>query len=214
MNKAQRKFELYSRLQSLGFTYGEAVALRRIELTLSSWAERECGDGSNWAIERDEVTGKPFNVYHGEAKARRYPIADRESGALKRLKAICDARNERESWGATPAGVNNVVPFHQTDCRGCMVYLVRWSDLKTSENQIIAKARTYGAKIAFRDIANRVPSGCYVVEGMNGTPLFSETFNTEELAAEAFLKLKGLKVPYRDVLDIGSNYNRGLAVCA
>ncbi len=49
---------------------------------------------------------------------------------------------------------------------------------------------------------------------MNGTPLFSETFNTEELAAEAFLKLKGLKVPYRDVLDIGSNYNRGLAVCA
>lgn len=131
MNKAQRKFELYSRLQSLGFTYGEAVQLRRIELTLSSWAERECGDGSDWAIEQDEVTGKPFNVYHGEGKARRYPIADREAGALRRLKAICDERNARQ---VNPDTMNDphffkVIPFHQTDCRGCMVYLVRESDV-------------------------------------------------------------------------------------
>jgi len=128
MSTQKRKFELFARLQSLGFTYEEAYSLRRIELTLTRWAERECGDGSNWAIERDETTGKPFNVYHGEGKSRRYPIADREAGALKRLKAICDARNARQTTD-DEAG-NNVIPYHQGDCRGCAVYLLKRSDIE------------------------------------------------------------------------------------
>lgn len=124
MSTQKAKFELYQRLQNMGFTYEESVALRRIELTLQSWAERECGDGSDWAIERDEVTNKPFNTYHGEGKARRYAIADREAGALRRLKQICEDRNARKPFGA-----ENVVPYHQEDCRGCMVYILRESDI-------------------------------------------------------------------------------------
>src|SRR3954468_20093762 len=96
MSTQKRKFELFARLQALGFTYEEACQLRRIETTLQRWGERECGDGSDWAIERDETTGKPYNVYHGEGKERRYPVADREAGGIKRLKAIVLVRNLRE----------------------------------------------------------------------------------------------------------------------
>lgn len=127
MATQKSKFELYSRLQSLGFTYEEARQLRRIEMTLQRWAERECGDGSDWAIERDETTNKPFNVYHGAGKPRRYPVADREAGALRRLKAIVDARNLRATTDAESGG--DVIPYHQGDCRGAMVYLLTRAQL-------------------------------------------------------------------------------------
>ena len=45
MSTQKAKFELFARLQSLGFTYDEAYSLRRIEMTLQRWAEKECGDG-------------------------------------------------------------------------------------------------------------------------------------------------------------------------
>ena len=100
-------------------------------MTLQRWAERECGDGSNWAIERDETTGKPFNVFHGEGKRSRYAIADREAGALRRLSAIVKARNLRESPSEfMQANAQDwVFPYHQGDCRGCMVYLVTRAQL-------------------------------------------------------------------------------------
>jgi hypothetical protein len=126
MSTQKRKFELFARLQELGFTYDEAASLRRIEMTLQRWAERECGDGSNWTIERDEVTGEPFNVYHGEGKPWRYSIADREAGALRRLAVILARRNQRES-DATGSlcgnDYNRAYYYHQGDCRGCMLYI-------------------------------------------------------------------------------------------
>lgn len=130
MSTQKAKFALYSKLQDLGFTYEEAFALRRIELTLQSWAVRECGDGSDWAIERDEKTGKPYNTYHGQGRARRYAIADREAGALRRLAAIVAARNARGNGhdiNMTPYAPNHpafVLAYHQGDCRGCMLYLL------------------------------------------------------------------------------------------
>lgn len=91
-------------------TAEHAAVLRRAERTLQRWAERECGDGSDWAIERDDATGKPFNVYHGEAaNPHRYAIADREAGALRRVAELCDA-----------LGLHF---YHQTDPRGCMLYV-------------------------------------------------------------------------------------------
>lgn len=127
MSTQKAKFELFARLAALGFSYDEAYALRRIEMTLSRWGERECGDGSDWVIARDEVTGKPYNVYHGAGKPHRYPIADRETGALKRAKQIVAARNLRQ---LLPNGDGNeLIAYHQGDCRGCSLYLVRRSDI-------------------------------------------------------------------------------------
>lgn len=69
-------------------------ALRRCEMTLHRWAELECGDGNDyqsWAIERDGGSGVPYMVYHPHngTPTRRHKIADRETGALKRVAEIC-----------------------------------------------------------------------------------------------------------------------------
>lgn len=88
----------------------EALKLRRIEMTLQRWGELECGDSNDhcsWSIERDETTGKPYRcVYPHQGQMRRYAIADRERGALKRLQAIMAAHpdyaayHQTDPWGA------------------------------------------------------------------------------------------------------------------
>lgn len=94
-------------------TVEDASILRRAEITLRRWAEQECGDGNDhasWAIERDEQTGKPYRVvYPHSGKSRRYAIPDRETGALKRVKAVCSRLG--------------LYFFHQTDPRGCSLYV-------------------------------------------------------------------------------------------
>ncbi len=125
MSTQRNKFELFTRLQSLGFTYDEAASLRRIEMTLRRWAVDVC----NGDIQRDEVAGKPFRVCHGFGEGRirsSYPIADREAGALKRLAAIVSACNARLPESRHDS---RVIPHHQTDPRGCALYLIRQADL-------------------------------------------------------------------------------------
>jgi hypothetical protein len=150
MNTQKRKFELFARLQNQGFTYEEAAALRRIEMTLRRWGERECGDGSNWAIERDETTGKPFNVYHGEGKPHRHAIADREAGALRRLKAIVNDRNARQVNPDTIGvpGFGPIYAYHQTDCRGCNLYLVTREQLTNHDGTLAAIDANYTRGLA------------------------------------------------------------------
>ena len=131
-------YQLIERLKALGFTYEEACKLRRIEMTLHRWAELECGDSNDyasWGIERDDKTRKPSIVTHPHngSPTRTYVIADREKGALKRLQMIVDARNERlggnqgKSWG------NRLKFYHQSDPRGCVLYLILNSDIAGQE---------------------------------------------------------------------------------
>ena len=120
MNKMERQMAMVNRLQGLGLSFDEAQALRRIEMTLHRWGELECGDSDNyksWAIERDEATGKPFmGIYPYSGKSYRVPVADREAGALKRLGKIMAKHPELRA-------------YHQTDPRGCALYVLRDSDL-------------------------------------------------------------------------------------
>lgn len=129
MSTQKRKFELFARLQALGFTYEEAVALRRIEMTLQRWGELECGNDNghaSYCITRDELTGKPrVEVHPYNGKSYSYPVADRERGALRRLAAIVKARNER----AGDDGWTGICYYHQTDPRGCALYLINKGDL-------------------------------------------------------------------------------------
>lgn len=113
--KAQRAADFYRRLDQLGFSYSEANQLRRIEMTLHRWSEKECGDSNDYnsfAIERDEETGKPFMVIHPHNgnKSRKYPVPDAEKGALKRLAKIME--RHPELWS-----------YYQGDCRGCALYV-------------------------------------------------------------------------------------------
>lgn len=133
MSTQKAKFQLFAKLQELGFTYEESVSLRRIEMTLQRWAEAECGDSNEYAsfsIERDETTGKPFHcVYPHQGQMRKHPIADREAGALRRLKAIVGDRNSRQGGCRGKASGNDLIPYHQGDCRGCALLLVKRSDI-------------------------------------------------------------------------------------
>lgn len=124
-NKYTRQRRFYDSMSELGFTFNQAQTLRRIEMTLHRWAERECGTDSG-CIERDEKTGKPY--WLNSISMRRFAIADRERGALKRLAALMAERNARYR------GVNGVTDdiltaYHQSDPRGCALYLVRAIDI-------------------------------------------------------------------------------------
>lgn len=117
--------EMISRVQSLGFTLDEALRLRRISMTFHRWDEAECGDSNDYAsfsIERDEETGKPYLcVYpHTSNEVRRTRIPDREAGAQRRLDKIMQQHPE-------------FVAYHQGDCRGASLYIVRRSDLNGSD---------------------------------------------------------------------------------
>ena len=103
------------RLERAGIkaTTADARILRRAERTLQSWAEWECGNGNDhasWSIERDEATGKPYKcIYPHKGAMRRYPVADRERGALRRVAEVCKR-----------LGCHF---YHQTDPRGAGLYV-------------------------------------------------------------------------------------------
>lgn len=115
MTAAQLDQSVLSRLQRIAplATDHHANILRRAAITLSRWAEQECGDGDDyksWAIERDETTGKPYRcVYPHNGKSYREPIPDREAGALRRVKEVCDELC--------------IHFYHQTDPRGASLYV-------------------------------------------------------------------------------------------
>ena len=98
-------------LARVGVSAEDADKLRRIAMTLTRWGELECGvDGC--AIERDDITGKPFWTYDAGSRGRgRYPIADRERGAVKRLRGILE-------------GYPHLIEYYQTDPRGASVYII------------------------------------------------------------------------------------------
>ena len=113
-------FEMISRLERAGISREDAFSLRRISMTLHRWHELECGDGNDsasWSIERDETTGKPYMVtYPHTGKSRRSPIPDRESGALKRLKAIMERYLGKSA-------------YVQGDPRGASLYILNPGDV-------------------------------------------------------------------------------------
>jgi len=108
---------MLSRLERMGISTDDALALRRISMTLHRWHELECGDSndfSSWGIERDETTGKPFMVSrpHTSNKVFRHSIADRETGALKRLDKLMERYPE-------------LAAYVQGDPRGAALYVYR-----------------------------------------------------------------------------------------
>lgn len=107
------KYDSVSALERAGIRYQDAVALRRISMTLHRWHELECGDG-NGCIERDETTGKTY--WLNSMSGRRYPTPDRETGAIKRLKEIM---SRYPTLGY----------YIQGDPRGAALYILRPGDV-------------------------------------------------------------------------------------
>lgn len=138
--EAERQTHQMDTLMALGFTRDEAEQLRRISMTLRRWFELECGDSRgqlSWAIERDEETGIPYMVSHyyphkgRPTETTRTRIADRETGARKRLAAIVAACNERRRLAGDTTWSNPALltTYVQTDPRGAALYILRPGDV-------------------------------------------------------------------------------------
>ena len=105
MNQCER--EEYARFvnracNQYGLNFEEIRSLQRDAKRLHRWAEAEC----NGEIQRDEVTGKPFRYYgqDGPGPIRKYPTADRETPAIKRIEAIAKAHGLRVELQGDPRG--------------------------------------------------------------------------------------------------------------
>lgn len=107
------RYECIDTLRRAGIEYDDAHALRRIAMTLHRWHELECGT-DNGAIERDETTGKAY--WLNAMSGRRYPVADRETGAIKRL-------------GKIMAKYPGLQSYIQGDPRGASLYILRPGDV-------------------------------------------------------------------------------------
>ncbi len=102
----------YRAMGNLGISFPDIDALRRIEMTLRRWSEREC----NGDIERDEITGKTYyarelQIGSNVATRTKFPCADLETSAIKRLEAIMKRYPK-------------LTAYHQGDPRGCALYIV------------------------------------------------------------------------------------------
>jgi len=96
-----------------GILWHDAVALRRISMTLHRWFEHEC----NGAIQRDGERGDGLPFWHSTFDGRKlYRAPDRERGALKRLEAIM-------------ARYPGLTSYIQGDPRGCPLYILRPGDV-------------------------------------------------------------------------------------
>ena len=117
----QETLKMLNRLQCYVPNLDDALALRRISMTLHRWHELECGnsnDWASWAIERDEETEIPYLVTHhySQTKPIRRRIADRETGARKRLAKILESRP-------------GLSAYIQGDPRGAALYILRPGDI-------------------------------------------------------------------------------------
>ena len=113
-----RKYDCLPILAALGFSKPEAESLRRVSMTLHRWHVMECGT-STGVIERDENTGAPY--WYNAKDRYRYRVADRETGALKRLAKIMAAHPALQS-------------YVQCDPRGAALYIHRAGDVPEGKN--------------------------------------------------------------------------------
>lgn len=140
--EARDLYDQENRLLAIGISREDAHALRRISMTLRRWFELECGTGdgqTSISVERDgdNSDGKPFRrVQYPTAYGyvdRRDPIADRETGARRRLAAIM-------------AKYPGLTAYVQGDPRGCSVYILTAEHLASGHD--INSIYTRGVAVA------------------------------------------------------------------
>lgn len=101
-----------------GISRPDAFDLRRVAMTLHRWHELECGVDAG-GVERDEATGKC--TWYNSRTGHRTPYADRETGALRRLKEIMTRYP--------------TLSYHvQGDPRGAALYILRPGDVPAGAN--------------------------------------------------------------------------------
>jgi hypothetical protein len=110
-----------------GFTHGETFQLLKAERALRKWGELECGtgDGNRSVHVFRDKSGKPFyrvQYFHaGQWRESIQPKRDTEKAALAKVDAIMARKTGFRA-------------YHQTDPRGCALYIIRPGDIEAGEN--------------------------------------------------------------------------------
>ena|SRR5215468_626620 len=141
--------DMLTRLHDAGISNDDALALRRIAITLHRWFELECGIDNgfysaclvrghrkNGSFEYDD-NGKPFAETHyhrGDATTHYVPVPDRETGARKRLAKIM-------------AKYPRLRSYIQTDPRGASLYILRKADWNNSNGYPVDQCYNYGIAV-------------------------------------------------------------------
>jgi len=127
LTKKQQTARFFDLMSENGFTYDDTTALLKAERALRKWGELTCGTGDgnrSVHISRDE-SGRPFYRVQfyagGQWRERIKPRRDTEKAALAKVDAIM----------AKKLGFR---AYHQTDPRGCALYVIRPSDIEPGEN--------------------------------------------------------------------------------
>lgn len=113
-------------MKKLDASFDAIHQLRRDSMRLRRWFERECGDSNNyqsWCVVR-ESDGKTYlEIVPHTGKRRMQRIPDAETGARKRIEAICKEE-----------GLHFYI---QGDCRGYALWISRDSSIcDTNYNQV------------------------------------------------------------------------------
>ena len=117
MTASEKDWTLARRFWSRGINQidrDHCRTLRRAELTLHRWHELECGldngYGSTIIVERDGLTNKPIvSIHTARGVVAQYNTPDRKTGAINRVKSLCDSLG--------------LYFFVQTDPRGASLYV-------------------------------------------------------------------------------------------
>jgi hypothetical protein len=125
--KKQQTARFFDLMAENGFTYDETAALLKAERALRKWGELACGTGDgNRSVNvfRDE-SGRPFYrvQFYADRQWREsvQPKRDTEKAALAKVEAIM----------ARKPGFR---AYHQTDPRGCSLYIIRPGDIEAGGN--------------------------------------------------------------------------------
>lgn len=112
-------------MKELNISLDDTYQLRRDSMRLRQWFKRECGDSNSYdsrCVVR-EPDGKTYlEILPHTGKRRMQRIPDAETGARKRIDAICKAN-----------GLNYYI---QMDCRGMALYLSRQEINDQNYNQV------------------------------------------------------------------------------
>jgi hypothetical protein len=132
MDNAERKdleLQQAARQHGISLSLADARILRRAEMTLHRWDEQRCGwstpgpYGASFVLVRDEngcecgCKERPYLEIHPNTGLNigMERVPDRERGALKRIKAVCEKY-------AAPNG-SPLKYYHQSDPRGAALYI-------------------------------------------------------------------------------------------
>lgn len=110
MLAAEKDAELFCRLEGSGIwlTTPDVRTLRRAQCTLQAWRTAECNGDIRRTCREDDPFVKGVCYRRSGRHSERW-TPDREAGALRRVKAVCEK--------------HGLHYFYQTDPRGCTLYV-------------------------------------------------------------------------------------------